>query len=179
MMRNIVYYVATSIDGFIAGPNDGIGGFVGEGSGVDRYLNDLKSFDTVIMGRRTYEFGYKYGLQPGQSPYPHMENYIFSKSLLLDNPAINVHVREPDLDFIRDLKKIPGADIYLCGGGVFAGWLLDHGLIDMLKIKLNPLILGGGIRLFGDSTREIQTDLLELESHDKGLQINTYRIQYP
>lgn len=178
-MRKIVYYVASSIDGFIAGPGDTIGGFVGEGSGVEQYLNDLKSFDTVIMGRRTYEFGYKFGLQPGHSPYPHMENYIFSKSLRFDNPAKNVHIHEPDLDFIRSLKTRPGTDIYLCGGGTFAGWLLDHGLIDELKIKLNPLILGTGIRLFGHSMRAIQTELTEHQSHDRGLQIISYNLQYP
>lgn len=178
-MRKIVYYVATSIDGFISGPNDNIGGFVGEGSGVERYLQDLKSFDTVIMGRRTYEFGYKFGLQPGQPPYPHMEHYIFSKSLHFDQAAENVHVCAPDLDLIRSLKAAQGTDIYLCGGGDFAGWLLDHGLIDVLKIKLNPLILGAGVRLFGRSTRAIQTELTEHQSYDKGVQIITYNLQYP
>lgn len=178
-MRSIIYYVATSIDGFIAGPNDNIGGFVGEGSGVEQYLNDLKTFDTVIMGRRTYEFGYKFGLQAGQPAYPHMENYIFSNTLHFDTPAQNVHIRPPDPDFIRSLKTRTGTDIYLCGGGVFAGWLLDHGLIDTLKIKLNPLILGAGIRLFGRSTRKIQTELLEQQPHDNGLQFMTYRVLYP
>ncbi len=65
-MPKIVYYVASSIDGFIAGVNDDISGFVPGGSGVEKYLSDLKSFKTVIMGRRTYEFGYQFGLEPGQ-----------------------------------------------------------------------------------------------------------------
>ena len=63
-MRNITYYVATSIDGYIEGPDGDISGFVAQGAGVSQYLADLKEFDTVIMGRNTYEFGYAYGLKP-------------------------------------------------------------------------------------------------------------------
>ena len=80
-MRNIVYYVAVSLDGYISGIDGSIEGFVPDGNGVDRYLRDLKDFDTVIMGRNTYEFGYRFGLEPGQAAYPHMEHYIFSENL--------------------------------------------------------------------------------------------------
>ena len=76
-MRRIVYYVAASIDGFISGPDGDIAGFVEGGSGVDKYLDDLGRFDTVIMGRKTYEFGYRFGLQPGQPAYPHMRHFCF------------------------------------------------------------------------------------------------------
>jgi dihydrofolate reductase len=62
--RKIVYYVASSLDGYISGINDDISGFVATGNGVERYLADLAEFDTVIMGKNTYEFGYKFGLQP-------------------------------------------------------------------------------------------------------------------
>ena len=50
-----------SLDGFIVGPEDDISGFTADGAGIDHYLEDLKDFDTVIMGRKTYEFGYKFG----------------------------------------------------------------------------------------------------------------------
>ncbi|MEQ9300481.1 MAG: hypothetical protein RIF33_18045 [Cyclobacteriaceae bacterium] len=67
-MRSITYYVATSLDGYICGPDEDISGFVHKGSGVAEYLTDLKEFDTVIMGRKTYEFGYQYGLDPVSRP---------------------------------------------------------------------------------------------------------------
>ena len=86
-MPKIIYYVASSLDGFIAGPEDDISDFAAGGSGVDQYLSDLQNFKTVIMGRRTYEFGYQYGLKPGQPAYPHMEHFIFSSSLQLANMA--------------------------------------------------------------------------------------------
>lgn len=65
-MRELVYHVATSIDGFIAQTDGGIGGFLMEGSHGDDYLAALREdYDDVVMGRRTYEWGYRYGAIPG------------------------------------------------------------------------------------------------------------------
>lgn len=177
-MRKIVYYVACSLDGYISGLDDDISGFVGEGNGVEKYLKDLADYDTVIMGKKTYEFGYKYGLKPGQLAYPHMSHYIFSNSLKFESKDPKLHLRDVDINEIKKLKEESGSDIYLCGGGVFAGWLLKHKQIDLLKIKLNPFILGNGVRLFGDSDRTVQLDLLDTELYEKGLQIMTYQIKY-
>ncbi|ELR72606.1 Dihydrofolate reductase [Fulvivirga imtechensis AK7] len=176
-MRKIIYYVATSLDGFIAGPDDDVSAFIQQGAGVDQYFKDLQAFDTVIMGRRTYEFGYKYGLQPGQPAYPHMEHYIFSDTLELETPHEKVKVEKRDINRIMELKAGAGADIYLSGGGEFAGWLLDHNMIDRLKIKLNPIILGRGIKLFGSSSSNADLQLLETLKFDDGFQIMTFNVR--
>lgn len=177
-MRKIIYYVATSIDGFISGPNEDISRFEGDGNGVEKYLKDLTEFDTVIMGRKTYEFGYKFGIEPGQPAYPNMTHYIFSNDLTFEKQNALVKIRKPDLDEITKIRKEQGTDIYLCGGGQFAGWLLDNQQIELLKIKLNPLILGQGIRLFGDSKKSIKPMLIDTTLYDNGLQIMTYKIDY-
>ncbi len=177
-MRKIIYYVAISIDGFIEGKNGDISGFVQSGKGVEKYLNDLQDFDTVIMGRKTYEFGYQYGLKAGEPAYPHMKHYIFSNTLVFNTPNDKVKVCKPDLSVIEALKQEDGTPIYLCGGGQFAGWLLENELIDVLKVKLNPLILGGGIGLFGNISKHYQLELQERESFEEGLQILTYNILY-
>lgn len=179
IMNKIVYYVAISIDGFICGLNGDISGFVGEGSGVTKYLSDLKKFETTIMGKDTYEFGYAYGLKPGQPAYEHMQHFIFSKTLQFDTISDQVHIiADYDLDKIQELKKNSTTDIYLCGGGVFAGWLFDNQLIDIIKVKINPLVLGEGVRLFSDSKQGHQLELTETESHDGGLIFNTYKVKY-
>lgn len=177
-MRNIIYYVATSIDGFICGPNDDISDFASEGNGLEKYRSDLLNFDTVIMGKRTYEFGYRFGLLPGRKAYPHMKHYIFSRSLHFESHDSDVNVCPPDLQIVQNLKNEKGSDIYLCGGGHFAGWMLDNEQIDFLTIKLNPVILGKGTRLFGKSDKAIKTSLLDTHEYDKGLQIITYKIRY-
>lgn len=179
-MRKIVYYVASSIDGFISGLDDNVSEFVYTGNGVDKYLSDLKSYDTVIMGRATYEFGYKFGVKPGQpSPvYSHMKHYIFSNNLQLENLSPQVQLKRLDIKEIEELQNSEGTDIYLCGGGQFAGWLLDNQKIDVLKLKINPLILGDGIKLFGQSTSKHKLQLIDTSNYENGLQIMTYDVVY-
>ncbi len=82
------------------------------------------------------------------------------------------------MKFIYELKDQKGTDIYLCGGGMFAGWLLDNELIDVLKLKLNPIILGGGTRLFGSSSKSLFLNLKESRDFEKGFKILTYNIKY-
>ncbi len=129
------------------------------------------------MGRKTYEFEYKYGLEPGQTPYPHMKHYIFSNNLTLNDPDEKVEVKQVNTTEIEKIKAIDGTDIYLCGGGQFAGWLLDNDLIDYLKIKLNPIVLGRGIRIFGDSEKKFKLELIDTNKYDGGLQIMTFKIK--
>jgi len=177
-MRNIVYYVATSLDGFISGPDGDISGFMASGNGVDQYVKDLQKYDTVIMGRTTYEFGYKFGMKPGDLAYPHMEHYIFSDNLEFETKAEALHLRKLNLDHIYALRNQEGSDIYLCGGGQFAGWLLEHEQITHLKLKLNPFISGKGVKLFESSTKFYKTELIDSNLYDDGLQIMTYKLNY-
>ncbi|MBR9777952.1 MAG: dihydrofolate reductase [Cytophagales bacterium] len=173
-MKKIVYYVATSLDGYIAGENGDISQFLMQGKGVDKYQADLLNFGTVIMGRKTYEFGYQYGLIPGQPAYPHMKHHIFSTTLKIDKLSEMVKIERGGLDRINEIQQNTETDIYLCGGGQFAGYLLDHGKIDQLKIKLNPIVLGKGTKLFGSSTSNANWELIDNESYAEGLQILTY-----
>jgi len=173
-MNKLIYYVASSLDGFISGPNGDISKFLPQGKAVEKYQADLLSYDTVIMGRKTYEFGYQYGLEPGQPAYPHMQHYIFSETLKIDQLADAVHIEKRSIPRIKEIVSSSDTDVYLCGGGQFAGWLLDHGLIDQLKLKLNPIVLGEGVSLFGNSKTSLTGKLIEQESFDSGLQFLTY-----
>lgn len=173
----IVYYVAISLDGYISGPDEDISLFVSESKGIDQYVKDLKSYQTVIMGRKTYEFGYAFGLEPGQPAYPHMEHHIFSSSLKFESPHPQVHVEPLEIARVKEIRDNSPTDIYLCGGGEFAGWLMDHELIDRLKVKINPIVLGDGVSLFGTSQRSGSFDLMDSTLYDKGLLINTYDLK--
>ncbi len=179
-MKQIIYYVAASLDGFIAGSNDDVSNFIYEGDGIKKYIEDLQSFKTVIMGKRTYEFGYKFGAIAGQpSPaYPHMKHYIFANDLKFENKSEMVEVKNIDIEEIKKIKNTSETDIYLCGGGIFAGWLLDNREIDILKIKLNPVMLRSGISLFGNSQTKVKMELIDSNIYEKGLQIMTYKIIY-
>lgn len=175
-MRKIIYYVATSLDGFIAGKDDDISKFAMDGEAVEQYLYDLESFETVIMGRKTYEFGYQFGLKPGEPAYPNMEHIIFSNSLKFKNESEQVKVVPPHCELLRELKREAGSEIYLCGGGMFAGWLMQNGMIDVLKLKINPIILGEGVRLFGNYNIQSKLRMTYNQIFDDGLQIASYEV---
>lgn len=167
-MREVVYHVATSLDGFIARADGSIDGFPGEGLHVQEYLAQLQDYDTVIMGRRTYEFGYQFGLQPGARAYPHMRHLIFSRTLRLPSGS-EVEVISGDVcETVRALKTGEGGPIYLCGGGVLASALLQQNLISRIRLKLCPVAFGQGKGLFGyvEGLRQFRLDAMKRYDSD-------------
>ena len=168
-MRKIIYDVAVSLDGYIATLNGDASLFPHSGDHVTAYGERLLGYDTVIMGRKTYEYGYDFGLPPGARAYPHMAHYIFSKSLELPDSADVQVVRNNWLDQIDRLKSRTGGPIYLCGGGQFAGLLTQHGRIDILRLKIAPLLLGKGIKLFEGLTEPVQMQQRSFHSYENGV----------
>lgn len=168
-MPDIIYDVAVSADGFICGPDADISAFPAEGPHVDHYLARVAGYACVIMGRRTYEFGYAYGLSPGDNPYPHAECLVFSTRLELPADASVTKVAAGWADRIASLRSKARGPIYLCGGGAFAGWLLERGLIDRLRLKRAPVVLGDGVRLFGPCTMPATGRVVASQTWDNGV----------
>jgi len=173
-MRSIVFDVAVSLDGYIAGPGDDVSMFPAEGDHVTDYLQRLASYETVLMGRRTYEFGYAYGLQPGKRAYPHMDHHLFSRTIDLPADAAVPAVRDDGASAVGRLKPSDGGDIYLCGGGMFAGFLADLGLIDRLVLKLAPVVIGDGVRLFDAISDRLDFHLRSSKKYDSGVVLLEY-----
>lgn len=167
-MHPIIYDVAVSLDGFIAGPDGDISKFAHEGPVVDAYFERLGTYAVAIMGRETYTFGYRFGMVPGQNPYPHMRTLVFSETLDLPmNCAVEVMRDIADFDFDA-LQREASGPIYLCGGGVFAGALLRRGKINMLRLKRAPILLGRGVPLFSDLTITPDLQHVSTRSYDGG-----------
>ncbi|WP_026928791.1 dihydrofolate reductase family protein [Glycomyces tenuis] len=164
-MRKLVYYVATTLDGHIAGP--GGGDPTGESYFpvpqdlvehiVAEYPETLpgparaamgiegpgKHFDTVLEGRASFEIGLRAGLPDA---YPHLRHLVFSSGLEAD-PASEVEiVRGDPLERVRELKAEDGLDIWIVGGGTLAHALLPE--IDRLVLKQSPSVIGSGVPLF-------------------------------
>jgi len=168
-MPDIIYDVAVSADGYICGPDADISAFPAEGPHVEAYLERVASYGTVLMGRRTYEFGYGFGLPVGANPYPHAEALVFSASIDLPGDAAVTVVRDDWHARIKALKNSVTAHIYLCGGGAFAGWMLDQGLIDRLRLKRAPVILGDGVPIFGASAKPVIGQVTASETWPNGV----------
>lgn len=175
MQRNLKYYVATSLDGFIAHEDGSWGGFVPEGDHVTDYLGSLQEFDTVLMGRKTYEVG----LNMGQTnPYPLMKSYVFSRTIPESpDPQVTL-VSEAVGEFVRALKQDPGQDIYLCGGGALATTLFAEQLIDQVIVKLNPVLFGAGIPLLSSIGQPIELALTDRKIYDNGVVFLYYQVKY-
>lgn len=181
-MRKIIYHVATTLDGFIAHEDGSFDGFVPEGEHVADFLDSIKNYGAILMGKNTYEVGYKYGMKPGDPAYadfnPDMKNYVFSRSAIFESNVRVQLVRQDEIAFIKNLKMEAGKDIWLCGGGALAGTLLEHELIDELLIKLNPVVFGSGIPLFGENKKGLNLNLLSSKTYESGVMLLQYKINY-
>ena len=179
--RKLVYYVATSVDHYIARADGSVHGMPMEGQHVADYLQSLRDYDTVLMGKNTYEAGYQWGIKPGEpSPtYAHMMQYVFSQSMEhYQHEQLQV-IREDPADFVRQLIAQSGGMIYLCGGGELAGYLLTHQLVDTLILKVNPVVFGAGIPVFGNSGAEFGLSLLDTKVYNNGVLFLHYALVYP
>lgn len=184
-MRKLVYYVAVTLDGFIAAEDGTFDGFVFEGdhmAGINENFPETlptqirepfgladapnKHFDTVLMGRHTYQV-------PGglASPYAHLRQFVVSTQVTGTPDDVEV-IREDVVGRVRALKQEDGLDIWLCGGGKLAAELLPE--IDTLMLKINPVVFGRGIPLFdgkADIRKFTRTDARLFES---GVSFMTY-----
>ncbi|MFE1663708.1 dihydrofolate reductase family protein [Microbacterium sp. P02] len=195
-MRKLVYYVATTLDGFIAGPDAGdpsgreyfpvtpdlmrfiVGNYPETLPGPARRALRIEGpplvFDTVVEGRHSYEIGLAAGLT---NAYPHLRHIVFSRSMAV-SPDRGVEIVNSDpAQFARELKREPGKDIWLVGGGKIAAALLPE--IDRLVLKQNPFLIGSGVPLVDGpfaSTRFKPVDEVHLDS---GVRVVTYDRRAP
>ncbi|MBO6690308.1 MAG: dihydrofolate reductase family protein [Henriciella sp.] len=167
-MHPIIYDVAVSIDGYIDGPNGDVSAFPEEGPIVEDYFARLANYTCAIMGRATYEFGYRFGLQPGENPYPHMRTFVFSNSIDFGVDSDVEVIKDPIAEVISDLKREQTGPIYLCGGGKFSGAFLELGLIDIIRLKRAPIILSGDTQLFGGCRPKSPLICSETREYDNG-----------
>jgi dihydrofolate reductase len=155
MSRRLRYHVAVSLDGFIAGPNGEYDWIVMDTS-ID-FAALYREFDTVVMGRKTYEIATAQG---GQGAIPGIDVVVFSRTLPeAAHPGVRILNDDP-IEVVTALKAKPGRDIWLFGGGVLFRSLLDAGLVDTVEVAVMPVLLGSGIPLLppGAATRLVLSD---------------------
>ena len=191
-MRKLVYCIASTIDGFIAGPDGadptGPGGFWPVPADyVQHLVTELPEilpgparaalgvtaagthFDTALEGRRTYEIGVRAGIDDA---FPHLRHIVFSRSLgESPDPAVEIVATDP-VAKVRELKQEDGKDIWLVGGAELASAL--YGELDRLIVKLGPLTIGSGIPLFSHQFEPVAWRLTDHTAVDSGALFLTY-----
>ncbi|WP_181771187.1 dihydrofolate reductase family protein [Amycolatopsis pittospori] len=185
-MRKLLYFVHTSLDGRIEGPN---GEFDWPGMGPE--LSDhsqelLERADTFVYGRRVWDMMSSFWPQAETlSDDPHDVRFapiwrktpkvVFSKTLT--SADWNTEVVAGDLsERVAELKARPGKDLLLMGGTELATALADLGLIDEFHVVVHPAVLGGGKQIFAGGVRS-DLRLTGTRTFDGRAVLSTYEVR--
>ena len=151
MNRKVILYIAASLDGFIAKPDDDLSFLsIVQQEGEDYgYAEFIKSVDTVVIGRKTYDW-----VMTQVSLFPHADknSFVITRTA---RPAIGkTQFYTGNLkNLVSDLKKEQGKNIFVDGGAEIVHQLLMDNLVDEFIISIIPVFLGNGIRLFREGRR--------------------------
>jgi dihydrofolate reductase len=156
-MRRAIFGGACSLDGMFARPDGGVDWLLWSDEVAAIMAEVWTTFDTVVMGRKTYQAAVAAGQAGG---YPGVRNYVFSRTLS-EVPSGVTLVHDDAAEFVRALKEESGRDLCVMGGGEMAHSLFEAGLIDQVGLNVHPLLLGSGVPVFHPMPRQIDLELVE------------------
>ncbi|HKE31261.1 MAG TPA: dihydrofolate reductase family protein [Candidatus Angelobacter sp.] len=163
-MRSVILGLGISLDGYIARRDGSVDFlFMPKDYSMAEFFARI---DTAIMGRKTLDQAIKMG---GGGSFGPMTSYVFSRTLPPGKRKDLIYVNEAPRDFIERLRKQPGKDIWLMGGGELARSFLQDDLVDELYLGVVPVLLGEGIPLFPSGFPQREFALLENKTYSKGL----------
>jgi len=158
-MRKINLFIASSLDGYIA-RSDGSVDWLPENT-ASGYEGFIKSIDTVVMGKKTYD----QVLTFGDYPYKYKKSYVFTRNddYLKDENTEFVH----DVDkLVKDINSNSGTNIWLIGGAEIISTFLNLELVDEIILSIIPVVLGKGIPLFKNMQKEVKLELIKTTDYD-------------
>jgi dihydrofolate reductase len=175
-VRKVTFGGANSLDNYLARADHAVDWLMWSKEAATVMADYWKTIDTVLMGRKTYDVAAKSG--KGGGSYPGVKTYIFSRTLKAGSTGDATIVATDAAEFVWELKKQPGKDICLMGGGELARSLFEAHLIDELGFNIHPVLLGSGIPLFHPMSRQIDLELLECKTFKNGCVLVTYRVKH-
>ena len=173
--RKIIVYIATSADGYIARP-DGSVDWLNRPMPKDGYgmTAFARSIDTILWGRKTYDFAAKMG---GVGDYGKVNHYAFSHQPPSDPLAGVEFVSESIPDFVGNLRAVRGKNIWMMGGAGIIASFLDEGVVDEFSIHVIPVMIGEGIPLVAPRHRNIPLELISARSFPGGVVHLNYSVR--
>jgi dihydrofolate reductase len=177
-MRKLSLFIATSLDGYIAKPDDDLSFLkIVEKEGEDYgYTEFASNIDTIILRRKIYDYVLK---EIGSSHYDNGQRdvYVITRTERLKVGRTTFYSGSLT-DLVQQLKSEDGKSIYCDGGAEIINELLQHNLIDEFIISVIPILVGNGTRLFKDNRPEQQLEFVSAKSFETGLtQLHYKRIK--
>ncbi|SUX48621.1 dihydrofolate reductase family protein [Chryseobacterium indoltheticum] len=168
-MRKVSLFIATSLDGYIAKPNDDLSFLkIVEKEGEDYgYAEFTENIDTLIIGRKTYDYVLK-ELGPSHYDNGKRDVYVITRT---EKPNVGrtTFYTGNLTDLVKQLQSENGKNIYCDGGSEIINELLKNDLVDEFIISIVPVLLGNGTRLFKDGRPEQELQFVSAKTYETGL----------
>ena len=166
MPKNIILYIATSLDGFIARKDGSVDWLSPYEKGQEDYgYNEFyKKIGTVIMGNKTYK-----QVLTCEFPYRDKDCFVFTRNKDKSKDENVTFVNKSAKDLISQLNLRDNKNIWLVGGASIVDEFLKSDLIDEFIITIIPILLGDGIPLFKGRSNEKKLKLIDAKTFDSGL----------
>jgi dihydrofolate reductase len=176
-MRKVIYGGAVSQDFYLAGPGEAMDWLRWSEDAATISRESWQGVDTMLMGRKTHEFAVRSG--GGSGGMPGIRTYIFSRTMTAAPAAPEGAelVSEEAAGYVRALKRQPGGDIMVMGGGELGSSLLEAGLVDETGFNVHPILLGGGSPAFRPMARRIELELIEARAIQQGCVLVRHRVR--
>ena len=186
-MRSVTYSLGVSLDGYIAGPDGSFDWGLPDEELFQLTTDEVRGVDVHILGRRLYE-AMLYWETVDQSPmldfsttdfaalWKALPKVVFSRTLT--SVRGNAHLAADDLaGEIERLRAEPGDGDIAIGGATLAAQVADLDLIDEYRIRVYPVLVGGGIPFFAQHGRRVALKVVENRTLGSGVVYHRYRVE--
>lgn len=168
--RKLVLFIASSLDGYIATNDESLEWLYRvEGEGDNGFSEFYNTVDTIIMGKKTYDWILNQDLK--EFPYKNKDCYVFTTSTAENNE--NVKFINGDItDFINNLKAQDGKNIWIVGGGQLLHSFIQRGLVDEFILTIAPTLIGNGIPLFRKGEYQLELSLKRMRNFNQFVELH-------
>lgn len=168
--RNLVLFIASSLDGYIATKDDSLEWlFNVEGEGDNGYSEFYETVDTILLGKRTYDWIMEQDSE--EFPYKNKQCYVFTRSSIEDTEDVKF-INEDVTKFVNKLKSEQGKNIWIAGGGELLHSFIKENLVDELIVTIAPTILGNGIPLFREGDYQLDLTLKRTKNYNQFVELH-------
>jgi Dihydrofolate reductase len=181
-MRKVTFGCACSLDNFIAHKDGAVDWLMWSDEAAEIMKEYWSKIDTMVVGRKTWDLmrsgpESKAKSKKAKSPYGSIKTYVFSRTLEPGERDGAVILADDPGEFVGKLKQQDGKEILIMSGGDLARNLFEAGVIDEIGFNIHPVLLGSGIPLFYEMSRQIDLELISSRPFRNGCVYVHYKVR--